>query len=368
MNVKFNPETASFSQIQTIKTWLDEKYQTKKTIKKIQKHIALEVHENPHSLYMSMPIKNNEGDNNYYGKTFFAQPGIELPCLQFIKELSKTKNNFVGLELASGFGLVSWKYPYASGGKGTFYVNDLSIKMMELFDTLINGRLDNNQKMTIVKIPGDCFKILESHPELKGSVNFIVVKNLEHFFNPKQHQAFISLISDLLAPNGKAFLTAQALPPLSKEHPLFKLYFVQKEEKNLYPGFIKYQTVFQQCSKSTGLIGDYELSNIERPKDDERCYTKTVSKESLGFINTKAFGYTELFKITQEVVTMHFEPTVYTKIIAHEPSLEVEEGFFIDHSGHREKKFSKQSSHCAIILNKKDITLEKKMMDLNIEE
>lgn len=123
MNVSsnFNPEKASFSQMETIKTWEHKKYHNdEKKMKEIQKNISFEVRENPYSLNSCIPIQNNENDKRYFGKTFYAQPGIELECLKTINELSKNKENFIGLEIAAGFGLVSWKFPMPPAVKGLF--------------------------------------------------------------------------------------------------------------------------------------------------------------------------------------------------------------------------------------------------------
>lgn len=53
-------------------------------------------------------------------------------------------------------------------------------------------------KEKTVIIPGDCFSILDKHPELKGNVDALYVQNLEHFFNPHMHQQFISLWKNFL--------------------------------------------------------------------------------------------------------------------------------------------------------------------------
>jgi predicted O-methyltransferase YrrM len=357
MNVEFNPESAVFSQMNTLKSWVSEKYQDSEEImQNLQINTHLEVFENLDSREFCLNVPSNDNDKNSYGSTFFAQPGIELPYLQQINKISKIKDNIICLEIAAGFGLVSWKLPYAVSKNGTFYVNDLSDGLMDIFDTMMESRLNKEQQKMMKKIPGDCFKILKNYPELKASVDVIFVKNLEHFFNPKQHQAFFSMISDLLAPNGQAFLTAHTLPPLSKDHDIYKLYESQKND--LYPGFMKYQFTFKQYKDSSSLNKiPLAYHNPERPKDDENCGATVKSSESLGICDIKGIGNKEIRKGTTEVITMRFTPTIYANIIAKDPSLSLKRSFFINNYGHEEKKFSKDSSHCCVIIQK---NLEKK--------
>lgn len=371
MNVSsnFNPERSEFSKMDTIKTWVNKKYHNDdKRMKQIQKHISFEVRENPFSLNLCFSIQNDDNEKRYFGKTFYAQPGIELECLKFINKVAESKEDMKVVEFAASYGLASWKFPYASGAKGTFYINELSSKMMNFFDALVDDRLGEEEKKTIKKIPGDCFKILDENPDLLGKVDVILVKNLEHFFNPVQHQLFLKLIADLLAPKGKAFLIAHCIIPYSKEHALMKAFLSERKMNSVYPGFLKYITTFKQSKDCQGIIGD-NVSQVEIPKEDEECKTITVSKESLGKSFHPEIGkVSEFFEISQEVISMHFDPQTYMSALSKHASLKLDASYFVDRMGHRQKGFSKDSLHCAAIISKKEVLkLEEKMSNLDIK-
>ena len=75
-------------------------------------------------------------------------------------------------------------------------MNDLNeFAIQEYIPTILKNRLsveDNPNKIDYDL--GDCFDILTRRPELKGKVNAIMVQNVEHFFNPEQHQQFLMLL------------------------------------------------------------------------------------------------------------------------------------------------------------------------------
>ncbi len=112
------------------------------------------------------------------------------------------------MEIAAAIGLVTWKIPLAFEQTGKVYANELSSKVEKTFDQVLNRRLEQELQGVVHKIPGDCFNIPQNHPGLLGKVDAIFVQNLEHFFNPIQHQEFLNLLEKLLTDSGRAFLTA----------------------------------------------------------------------------------------------------------------------------------------------------------------
>lgn len=351
MNISFNPEDSTFSQMDTLKTWVSEKYQDR--IKKVQEDVALEVAQNPSAMDFCKGVVNNEGDENFYGNTFPALPGIELPYLQYVNKISKIKEDFIGLEIAGGMGRAMWKCPIASGSKGTFYFNELSLKLNELFDEMMEKRLSNKQRKTIKKIPGNCFKVLD---DLKGKVHVLLVENLEHFLTPEKHKKFVELISNLLAPNGKAFLAAHCLTPQPDEHPLTQHYNFQLEKGSIYPGFVKFDRTFLKIRESSGVLGQGEISNVTTPKDDEPTSSTVIKIEYShnGFIK-QLQRETEVYKITETVVAMQFKPDAIKKIYDQDPTLEVEDSYFMDFFGCKQDESDESSSHCATIIRKKTV-------------
>ncbi len=150
MFTNFDPNKHPFCQIETIKSWLPEEHYNQ--IDKIQKYIASEVPENPKSLQYIVPVDDGP---QFSGRTFHAQPAIELRFLKEIKKLTQGKKNFKLLEIAGGMGRAFWKMVYAAGGQGTCYFNEMSPKMWKLFDKIMEERLSPKQRSKIVKIGGE---------------------------------------------------------------------------------------------------------------------------------------------------------------------------------------------------------------------
>lgn len=225
---------------------------------------------------------------------------------------------------------------------------------MELFDIVAKNRFGDEELKTIKKIPGDCFEILEKNPDLKGRVDVILVKNLEHFFNPIQHQLFLKLIADLLAPGGKAFLLSHSISPYPAEHPLMKAFLLGRKNNTIYPGFLKCEFTFNQSMECQGIM-DKKISKVEAPKEEEACYTKTLNKKSLGkFFHSEIGKPSEIFEVTQEVIAIHFDPLTYKNALSKHKSLQLDASFFIDREGYKQEKFSKNSDSCGAIITKKN--------------
>jgi hypothetical protein len=355
----FNPETTHFSQMATIKTWIaNQHHENKELMQRVQQNVAMTVPQNPYSLHLMLPVRNNEGDNRYFGKSFATLAAIELPFLQYVKQTSAVKE-IITLEIAASIGMVSWKVPYTLSQEGTHYVNDISFAMLNKeFQSIIKSRLKGTDLENHLKtLPGDCFQILEQHPSLRNKVDVIYVQNLEHFFNPVQHQSFLSLLEDLLAENGQAFLCAHSFKfGVDTEHPLFKLYSDRKSEGGIYPGFAAYDVEFvgiyqkQVTLKST-------ISNVSRPADNTEIRKIDISgPQSIGFKEVPPMGLVELFTMKQHITDNSFSPSIYRNAVALHPNLQVIEAFFMDGKGNKLDKWGKDVMHAAAIIKKKTIT------------
>lgn len=351
---KFNPENSTFSQMRTLETWVASHHQTDhEKMKNIQRNVAMEVPENLFSRNFFRHVTNNPGDNRHFGKTFPALKSVQLPFLQFVHEASQVKSPIV-LEIACSYGLVTWKIPYCFEKNGIVYANELSSVMLNTdFDTLIEHRCqENGLHHLFQKLPGSCFNIIVEHPELIGQVDAIFAQNLEHFFNPVQHQEFLTLLSTLLTKSGRAFLASHTIKPESviKGNPVFDLY-VKNKETMMYPGFMKCKGVCKSLA-SGALIGDVNITEAVYPDSSTECGTETINKLSRGFVDT-GIGEKEVFKITQEVVSNFYTPTIYKKSIAPHPSLKMVNSFFMDQSGNGFEKFSDgKASHAVAIIEK----------------
>ncbi len=353
----FNPETSHFSRMTTLESWVADKYHNDKDLmQRIQKNVAMTVPENPFSLHFALPIRNNSGDNRYFGKSFRTLSAIELPFLQYVQQQSASKK-LITLEIAASIGMVSWKVPYAFNQTGTHYANDLSAEMLSKeFQSFIKSRLlGTDLKKHIETVAGDCFQLLDQQPSLRGTVDAIYVQNLEHFFNPIQHQSFLSLLDDLLAENGQAFLCAHSFKfGIDTTHPLFKLYSARKADGDIYPGFAAYEVAFTGIQNTQTIVGDAQISNVSRPADETEAQKIDVgSPQSIGSRFIPPMGQVELLRIKNHVVENSFSPSIYRNAVEFHPNLEVVDAFFMDGNGKRLDKWGKGVTHAATIIKKK---------------
>lgn len=361
MSTNFDPKNSPFCQIDTIKSWLPKEYH--KQIDKIQRDIASEVPENPESLDYTMLVEN---DDQFFGRTFHTQAALEVLCLREIKDLTQRKKDFVVLELAGGIGLAFWKMVLASGGKGTCYFNEVTPKMLNKFDTTMIKRLSKEQTKNIVKIACDCFKILETHPKLKGKVDVLLIKNLEHFLNKQQMDALVKLVSQLLTPGGKLFTTAHSFINISKDHAVYRFYQSQLLKGSIYPGFLKYQQISFKIKEVEGDVNPPEIveKSVAIPKEYELCSVEPDEPEydHEGYIHGLE-KVCKVYKLKQTIVSMHFTPEMYERVYSQKPSLKVVKTFYMDRYGREQKemsngtvedKFSSLTTNCCAIIEKKD--------------
>ena len=338
----FDPETTEFSQMKTIGTWVrTDVYKDQKAMEYMQNIIASAVPQNPLSMKLVMPVMNDNGVTQYFGKTCYTIAAIELPFLRFVHDVSKQKQP-ITLEIAAGVGLVSRKVPFAFENGGLHYINEFSSMLMGV-DLVVDSFLANTNrkdlKAYIATIPGNCFGILSTHPELKESVDAIYVQNLQHFFNPLQDFMFIELLADLLAPDGCAFLCANSyLFGMDEEHPLYKLWKQQRQTGDRYFGFAQYDVLIKRVggteAELLGTSSDY--SGVVRPKDDTPVGVINLSEPTFLYsmdLSKQGLGFREIFQRKQRVVANAFSPSIYRNTIADHPRLEIVDAFFIDADG-----------------------------------
>ncbi|MGL4371838.1 MAG: hypothetical protein ACRCTK_04205 [Alphaproteobacteria bacterium] len=311
---------------------------------------------NPYTLnFAGLPIPKTPDNTQYFGKTFPTVP-FELEFLRHIRNILDAKKP-VTLELAAAIGLVSWKATLCFGEKGgTHYVNDLNFSAMErMYDALINQQLRETPclKEMLVKLPGNCFDIPQTHPHLLGTVDAIYVQNLDHFLNPADHQRYMRLLTDLLSPGGRAFLFAHSFL-FKKDDPLYKLYFERKKAEDLYPGFVKYDSEFVVSTEHGFQIGSSTDSNATRPADNAPFEKFDIQPpRDAGLRHYPKLGLVEMTKLHQRVTQNAFSPTIYTKLVAAIPEITLIDTFFMARNGQRVEKWDHDINYAAIIFEKK---------------
>lgn len=348
---EFNPETTKFSKMETIKTWVASKYyQNVEMMEKLQHYVACLVPHNRQGVIKSRADGINMsvlqgGVEKRFGHTFATSAVIELPFLQKVHEISKKKEQIVTLEIGAAAGFVSWKVPFAFENTGTHYANDLSEDVIkENFKIMLPNIFQRLQKpglwSSIEIIPGSCFSILDKHPELVGKVDVIYVQNVEHFFNPVQHQLFLAMIWKLLTPGGYAYLSANNpnqcdLDESGKFHAF--LSNGESDVSNVYYGYVQYK-------RGNDLHNQSKIKEVKRPEKDD---------VALGFDNGPV------------TVRNLFTPEVYRRAISCYNKnnkgrvLKVIDTFFLDLMGQRVKVenenpglYKTNSRHAAAIIHK----------------
>ncbi len=366
----FNPETSSFSKMETIKTWVAP-HHNQTTHQEIQGNVAMTVKENPFSVHFAMPVQNDPGVTTYFGKSFPTIPAIELPFLQWVREVSANNQNPVTMELAASMGLVSWKVPFAFPETvGMHYANELSHFMMDnVFPQMMDVRLKNHPELMekVMRLPGDCFDIPQHYPALLGEVKALSVQNLEHFLNAETHPKFIGLIESLLAPGGRAFLCSHSFMfGTDPNHPLRALYSERKQMGDLYPGFAEYDVTFTSIKGAQMQVGDPEISNVSRPADDAEFVKIDKAEKDAGVMFYSPAGrHVPLQKSTQHIFMNSFSPSIYRGVVAKFPSLRVVDTFFIEKANTRVDQWGDGISHAAVIIEKIDTDENENKMDEN---
>lgn len=365
---EFDVESTMFSKMETIKTWVADKHQDdKKLLKRIQRDVAMTLPQNLFHRQFIVPVENNAGDTRYFGKTMATLAAIELPFLQFVKEISQKKQVYT-LEIGAADGLVSWKVPLAFSGGSIHCVNDLSNHMLENFMLLAGMRLEGTElKKRICKISGDCLSVFK-YESFKSKFSAIYVQNVEHFFNPVQHQEFLTLISELLEENGQAYLSSHSFGfGEDTDNPLRKVYQEQKSKGDVYPGFAEYVMELRQVKHKESIIS---IKTISASRPDDNVF---ASRENLGVpvddgvVKHPLYGIVETQKGKTKTVSNAYSPSIYRKAISLHPSLEVLDSFFIARGGIREDSWNKNISHAAVILKKKPQDLQEASSSLKDE-
>jgi hypothetical protein len=358
----FDPETAEFSQMNTLKNWVATEYHMDEAwMRSIQENVAKGVPQNPLSDEFTTAVVNDSKEQNF-GRTFRTLAAIELPFLEKVHKVSLFKKPTT-IEFAAARGYVSWKIPLAFENGGTHFANELSHIMMNndfeetIREFLIGKELKGLKASTYIKkIPGSCFDIFNSNPELFNAVDVIFVQNMEHFLNPLEHQQFISMIAILLTDEGYAFLCAEAPP--KDEEALSSLFDKQQKIKDKYSGFMQFeQEGFIKKGNKFGFFLAYQTLNVKRPSDDT-AIEKTVLENIDPYVPQqpweKSFLYGKVVsKKRVREIRNYFTPEIYRAAIEAHPSLEVVSAFYIDKMGAYKPTWSKDVTHAAAIIRKK---------------
>jgi len=355
----YDPEKDSFSNMTTIESWIARKYWLDNILmKKVQGFVYENSFGNPDWITSFTEIKNNPGDNRFFGKTFPSMWGIELPFLQFVNQQSRGKS-VKTLEVAAGAGFVSWKVPFAFEGDGLHLATDLSESMIYgPFKDTISKRLDGTDlKDKLQAKVCDIFDLLTKFPELEGTFDAIYVQNLEHFFNPIKHQEFLKIISRLLTNGGKAFLSSHSQFYKTPDTDAYNIHVSQNRKNDPYSGFISMNIEYPQV-KETGMILKRTVTNVRRAEDNEETKLNTFQLTETDGTGALSFGKNiTIIKTLQDVTMNYFSPLVYknaVNLLGSEYKLKLDQSYLLDKNGTRIKNWCEDVLFACAIVSKKE--------------
>lgn len=264
---------------------------------------------------------------------------IELPFLQYVHQVSKRKEHIVTLELGAGLCYVSSKVPLAYVHEGIHYANDLSFNLLnsECSKKRIHRRLGSQ---SIQRIAGDCFKLFrhKKYSHIQGTVDVLYAQNIETSFNPAQHEQFIQLIRDLLAPGGRAYLCAQAyqFKEVNGVDLFFDHYLERIEnETEVYNGYVS-------IKKSDNRI------TLSRPISD------TVPiKTEYSILHSRGRGKAQKIKGISIKTQHRFFKNTYERSYGAYPELTVLETFYCDYEKDSRRDIMKGAQFVAAVIEKK---------------
>lgn len=182
------------------------------SIKKIQKHVlkkliseALSEQKEAEKVGHALIDENYESEmrginTRKYGMAFPLQPEI-------LFDLGKGINGKRVLEIAGARG----ENGIILGlmGAKTVDINDIDeVELKHAKDSIEKLPLEIQKKFKVIR--GDCFKIFDKK-SYDGRYDLIVARNIFHFLKKEKAKEFVALISRLLAPDGKLFLSANSV-------------------------------------------------------------------------------------------------------------------------------------------------------------
>jgi hypothetical protein len=347
-------EQLHFSEMDTIKTWVASRYHADPDkMNFLQSHIEKELPNNRFASKFCHLVKNNDGDQRIFGKTIYALEASQLPFLQFVHQISRNKSPLV-LEIAAAHGYVTWKIPYAFEQSGTVYANDLSSVMLsKRFMDVLKPRVDETLRKLVHTLPGDCLNLVSEHPELIGMVDAIYVQRLEIFFNPKEHQQFLTVLETLLTQNGRAFLVSEAPDPsfYTSKNPAFTL-DQMNESTAMYPAFLKYTMTYEVLNAKFQVPGSISVSEAIRPPDTTPCSTTLLESVDAAPLKTLPDKQTTQ-RATITAVALFFTPLTYKNAIISHQSLNIVETFFMGEDGCKKDTASDERTRFVVAIIEK---------------
>lgn len=239
---------------------------------------------------------------------------------------------------------------------GVHYMNDICAKAL---DCAVNKFLPECPvsmshlvgKNLIVDC-GDCFSFAERHPGLVGKVDAIYIQNFEHFLSPKKHQNLLNVIFDLLAPGGKAFLSALTFSfGLNEKHLGFAPYQENKKLGIVYPSYLLEVTKTNTTKKN--IFGNfYDVIYTDVKKIDQDLDLP------IGYIN-KIEGLSHKYDNLSETYSNRFSPSVYKNPIKFfndknksDFCLEVLDSYFISQNNEIVRKWTDELQFAAAVVVK----------------
>jgi hypothetical protein len=256
---------------------------------------------------------------------------------------------------------------YACETVGMFYLNDLSKPMliksqglMRHFKLSEEFKGEHALKKIIHLYPGNVLTFLEDHKELIGKVDVLDAQQLLHFLNPLEAQKVFGIINAMLAPGGKAFISADTLQDSVGGSETSKYY--QKREKafektkkqeDVYPGYITLIVEYDQKSGIPAPIeGTMSFSSITQPKIDTPCGTDVLEKTDLMYMFSTE-GISRIFHVKERSTTNRITMKSLENAIRFFPELEILKMAYLNMEMEETQTLEKDSLLIRAVISKK---------------
>lgn len=144
-------------------------------------------------------IKKDNAADFDYGYSFPTYPEV-------IAYMMTNLRNKTVLEVGAADGTESLFLACSKRPPKHIYVNDLSKLELDAFENKKRRLPNEHLKSSMTSICGSILEISKLNPELKGSIDKLLVRNVFHFFNEQKRQEFFGVCKWLLKPGAEIIL------------------------------------------------------------------------------------------------------------------------------------------------------------------
>lgn len=295
--------------------------------------------------YISEDINTRSGiicNDRFFGYTTTKLHTIRLKTLQYTKQCFSEKNNLTFMECGAGTNPLIFYVALIAGlqknSSTTLIINELSPTALKKAENLLVNRLKECDISTnnLIFHQGNCLSLRNIlGKSVHNQVDVLSVQNVEHFFNPEEHQIFVHKADYWLVKGGRIFCTALTIPPECYESNEFMELYNHNKTHSLYPAFVKYTFDMGRIMETETIVK--KMVSASQAKPYELTYTNTDSVLPEEFID---FGASLNSIIRYQILRNYFTADIYKNIYCSikndfHPQFSCVDIFYMDENGNR---------------------------------